>query len=73
MSGDDRVYRTARGDLMSRLECGCVEPGLWWVEGIQVRRVSRGRWLVVWEVGKRSEPVDSFEDALGRIAEELES
>jgi hypothetical protein len=36
-------------DGIDGLERGCIEPGLWLVEGHQVRKVpgSRGPWLVI--------------------------
>ena len=53
------------------LEMGCEEPGLWWVEGLQVKRTGRGRWVIVWEPGVRAEQVGSFAEAKRRIVDAI--
>ena len=52
------------------LERQCIEPGLWLVEGFQVRRTGRGRWLVV---GLPNGTASSFHEALGLIVDAIEN
>ena len=56
-------------DGVESLEMSCEEPGLWLIEGVQVRRATRGRWLIIWEPGVRSETVASFREAKRRIVD----
>lgn len=52
------------------LERRCVQPGWWWVEGVQLRK-DHGVWTIIWEPTVHTEPVDSFNDGLNRIAEAI--
>lgn len=51
----------------------CEEPGLWLIEGIQVRRKRSNhgstRWVIVWEPGVRVETVVSLDAARRRIVD----
>lgn len=58
-------------DGIADLEMRCEQPGLWWIEGVQVRRVRRGRWLIVWEPGVRSEQFPSFYEAKKAIVDHI--
>jgi hypothetical protein len=49
----------------------CIEPGFWIIEGLQVRRPSRGHWLVVWEPGVRSGKFYSLAAARGAIVDAI--
>lgn len=60
------------------LERGCIEPGLWLVEGHQVRKVtgSKGPWLVVRLRGgqdprEQIATTRTFREALGKLVDHL--
>lgn len=59
-------YSTRRGGLLAQMEHRCEKPGLWFVEGAQVRRIGT-RWVV--EVGETAETFPSFTDAIVHVAE----
>lgn len=64
-------YATRKGALLARMEHRCIEPGLWLVEGYQVRRSPTG-WIIVWEFGVSFEKFVTFEDAIQAVADKIE-
>jgi hypothetical protein len=56
---------------ISELERGCVEPGHWMVEGVEVRRWNKRTWLIHWDRGD-VQAVKTLEDALVEIAMAIE-
>lgn len=66
----EREYLTQRGALLSRMEARCEQPGLWLIEGYQVRRNARGRWIIPKINGGCV--CESFEEALQVLADYLD-
>lgn len=56
------------------LEQVCEQPGMWLIEGLQVRRHRLGDlvwWVIVWEPGVRSEQVPTLAEARRRIVDAI--
>jgi hypothetical protein len=60
------------------LEQRCEEPGLWLIEGWQVRRVKfsrRGKagqvWLVIWEPGEEAGKYNTLDEARAAIVDRI--
>lgn len=56
------------------LEQCCEQPGLWTIEGVQVRRIGPARrpvWRIIWEPGVRSEAVTTLAEARRRIVDAI--
>lgn len=56
-------------DSTDSLEMHCEQPGLWLIEGVQVRRVKRDRWKIEWEPGETWSTVETFREAKQRIVD----